>query len=546
MKEYIVVVKPGEDLTTLDSEMSANTGSGAVPNRAVECCDACPQDTRMTHWKLTDEEAKTLEGDARILAVELPFADDPTIKLVESAWQSGTFNKANTNDGVNWGLSRCSSQINNFEGNSSIFDNYKYAMTGEGVDFVIMDSGIEVNHPEFQDASGALRVMQLDWFANHSGVTNPYAASGPLGAAFYADTGGHGTHCAGIAAGKTYGWAKNAHIYSLKVLSSGGPDSISVELACDLLKFWHQNKGNNRPTVVNMSFGYYWGIDGWEGAAAGDHGQHWDTFTNQMDVWNFGDPNFGNIYEVNREVDVSSYYDLSRRYTAVDAKIDQLTAAGVHIAIAAGNSGDVQYNYSDDANDNYNDFFSRPSYNGGFHVHYHRGSSPRASTVKGAEMVVSNIGVELENNKEVLLGSSGCGEAMDINAPGTNITSACSTINTKGGTDYPPDPNYKIANISGTSMAAPQVCGVACLYLQADPTLTPAELKAKILHDAKTGLLHDTAWDQKDLEKYKYIESSSLSGRQPWRGLFGGPNKVLYNRFVGDVFVRYVAAGGGG
>ena len=32
MKEYIVVVKPGEDLTTLDSEMSANTGSGAVPN----------------------------------------------------------------------------------------------------------------------------------------------------------------------------------------------------------------------------------------------------------------------------------------------------------------------------------------------------------------------------------------------------------------------------------------------------------------------------------------------------------------------------------
>ena len=65
MKEYIVVVKPGEDLTTLDSEMSANTGSGVVPNRAVECCDACPQDTRMTHWKLTDEEAKTLEGDAR-------------------------------------------------------------------------------------------------------------------------------------------------------------------------------------------------------------------------------------------------------------------------------------------------------------------------------------------------------------------------------------------------------------------------------------------------------------------------------------------------
>ena len=182
MKEYIVVVKPGEVLTTLDSEMAANTGNGVVPNRAVVCCDACPQDTRMTHWKLTDEEAKTLEGDARILAVELPYDDDPTIERKLHAWQGGTFNKADTNDGVNWCLSRCSSQINNFEGNTSIFDNYKYAMTGEGGDVVIFDSGIEVNHPEFQDASGALRVMHLDWFANHNGVVNTYAAQGQLGA----------------------------------------------------------------------------------------------------------------------------------------------------------------------------------------------------------------------------------------------------------------------------------------------------------------------------------------------------------------------------
>lgn len=540
MKEYIVVVKPGEDLTTLDSEMAASTGNGVVPNRAVECSDACPHDTRMTHWKLTDEEAKTLEGDARILAVELPYDDDPTIERKLHAWQGGTFNKADTNDGVNWGLSRCSSQINNFEGNTSIFDNYKYAMTGEGVDVVIFDSGIEVNHPEFLDASGALRVMQLDWFANHSGVTNPYAAQGPLGAGFYTDTDGHGTHVAGIAAGKTYGWAKNAHIYSMKIFDT---DKVNDTLGMDLIKFWHENKGNNRPTIVNMSYGYYWNIDGWVGAAANDVGQHWDTFTNQMDHWTFGDANFNSVYEVNQQVDVAPG-SMSNRSAAVDAKLDQLVAAGVHVTIAGGNYGDVQYNYSDDANDNYNDFISRPSFNGGAAIHYHRGSSPRASTVKSSEMIVTNIGVELENNKEVLSYSSACGEAMDINAPGSNITSACSTTHTMGGSaaDYPADPNYKIANISGTSMAAPQVCGVGALYLQADPTLTPAELKAKILHDAKTGLLHDTVWDQKDLNKYHYIEFSSNVSFRPERGLFGGPNKVLYNRYVGDVFVRYVAA----
>ena len=96
-------------------------------------------------------------------------------------------------------------------------------------------------------------------------------------------------------------------------------------------------------------------------------------------------------------------------------------------------------------------------------------------------------------------------------------------------------------------MAAPQVCGVGALYLQNEPNLTPAELKAKILHDAKTGLLYDvSSWDQKDLEKYKYIElGSGSSFFRSRRGLFGGPNKVLYNRFAGDVFVQYVSVPGG-
>jgi subtilisin family serine protease len=158
-------------------------------------------------------------------------------------------------------------------------------------------------------------------------------------------------------------------------------------------------------------------------------------------------------------------------------------------------------------------------------------------------MVVTNIGVEIENSKEVLSSNSACGEAMDINAPGTNITSAFCTSGA-GTSDYPPDPNFKIKSISGTSMAAPQVAGVMALYLQNEPNLTPTELKAKILHDAKTGLLYDTVWDQKDLGKYRYIENSINSFFRPDRGLFGAPNRVLYNRFVGDVFVQYVTSGG--
>ena len=42
-------------------------------------------------------------------------------------------------------------------------------------------------------------------------------------------------------------------------------------------------------------------------------------------------------------------------------------------------------------------------------------------------------------------------------------------------------------------------------------------------------------WDQKDLGKYADHVTTN-------KGLMGGPNKVLYNRFTGDVFVGYYEA----
>ena len=43
-------------------------------------------------------------------------------------------------------------------------------MDGTGVDIVIQDSGLQVDHPEFNDANGVSRVQQIDWFSA-SGVT---------------------------------------------------------------------------------------------------------------------------------------------------------------------------------------------------------------------------------------------------------------------------------------------------------------------------------------------------------------------------------------
>ena len=527
-KEYVVIVKKGEDLNALDAEMAANTGTVCIPNRAVTCADACSHDTRMTHWNLTDEEAETLKNDERILDVERPLKDRTDIEIGPVARQSETFNKTSTpTGGCNWGLSRCNYIVDNFDGNDSIFDSYKYAMTGKDVDVVIMDSGIELDHPEFKDAAGNPRIQAIDWYAASGGNM-----SGTMGPDWYTDTNGHGTFCASISCGKKYGWAKDAHIYVIPIYNNNS--AVSTEDAMDLVRHWHNNKGTGKPTIVNMSFAFYYSLDA-SGTQPGDHGEVWDTFTNQWDIWTFGDVNYANSAEIEDNTDLNGFTKPAARNSIIDAKVDQMIADGIHISIAANNNYEVQYEYNEAVDDNYNDFMIRPSFSGA-RLYYHRGSSPRGTQAGGAEMVVGNIGVQYTNNKERLRESSANGEALDIFAPGTDITACVSNVNSGSYNEaqHPDDAAFKIGNSTGTSFSCPQVVGVGALYLQNEPNLTPAELKAKMLHDAKTGLLYDDlGWDQRDLGKYADHVTTN-------KGLMGGPNKVLYNRFTGDVFVRYV------
>ncbi len=72
---------------------------------------------------------------------------------------------------------------------------------------------------------------------------------------------------------------------------------------------------------------------------------------------------------------------------------------------------------------------------------------------------------------------SNYGTCVHINAPGVNITSlwigASGTTNT----------------ISGTSMASPHVAGVAALYLEANPTATPAQVRSALTSNATPNVI---------------------------------------------------------
>ncbi|KAI0244406.1 hypothetical protein L0F63_002925 [Massospora cicadina] len=111
-----------------------------------------------------------------------------------------TINKVQ--NGSTWGLNRISqkSKLNTTD------YQYRYIFDGSGVTVYVADTGIDIDHPEFE---GRAR------FGARFAGTNDL------------DEDGHGTHCAGTIGSKTYGVAKNVGLVAVRVLDEFGSGTIS-------------------------------------------------------------------------------------------------------------------------------------------------------------------------------------------------------------------------------------------------------------------------------------------------------------------------------
>ena len=504
-KEYIVTLHRNVDYQTFDAEMVANTGAGAIPNRSAPIANPRPGSKRNTHYMLTEQEAEMLRNDPRVFGVEIPPEKREDLELGLRATQTGNFTKTSDNIGdfINWGLRRCNESTNPYTENS-VEGGYDYTLDGTGVDIVVHDTGIQADHPEWEDANGTSRLQEIDWYTA-SGLP------GTLPDGFYTDYHGHGTHVGSTIAGKTYGWAKNAKIYALKVDGLEGPTDpnggIPISDCFDVVKEWHNNKpidpvtGVKRPTIVNMSWGY---SSFWTSLSAIQYRGTTYTGTDIDEISELTSKGLIPVFDGSR-------YKTNVRIASVDADVQEMIDAGIHVVIAAGNN----YHKIDiEGGEDYDNNLTGTYIIFPTNVYYNRGSSPydeEAHNVGNIDSAVHAGGLEQKAE------SSETGPGVNVFAPGTNIMAAASNVNVfNGDGEYPPNTDFKISNISGTSMAAPQVAGVLALYAQVNPGATPAQGLAFINDNASSDKLFSTGLDN-DYDNY--------------RSLAGGNNRFLFNKF---------------
>ena len=496
-KIYVVTLKDREDLDSFYNQMESD-GFKLYMKRPI---------SRNTMYYMTEEQAVSLRSDSKIEAVEMrpedlgviaiPYAyinNDPFVHAGQFR-KDGSYSAQDKDWGKLHVAGTDAQRKKNSWGGGTQTDSVEVFNTGKNVDVVICDDPVSFDCEEWKSPlDGRDRFQMYDWY----GELNQYVSSIdddgmtiPSGTYpnYFANANNstyHGTHVAGTVAGQYYGWAVEANIYSMQVLgnSSSLGTPITPLIAFDYLRAFHRYKainpdtGMRNPTVTNHSWGYSSDLrNAFEnGFSISDYGSV--VFRGTTYSSTNPNPSGWSLSGLEKDFGLSQWKRMfNYHYTAVNADVEDAIEDGVVIIGAAGNN-DFYGCVPESSHESYVDWNNRVFIVNSGTYYYNRGSSP--NNAKG----VICVGAQDFNADFRRASFSNFGPRIDVWAPGVNTVSSFNYYgfndNKYGGSNY-------YYPLNGTSMASPQVCGVAACLATNKERFTNSDVKGYLQNHGKKG-----------------------------------------------------------
>lgn len=539
---YIVTVYDTKDLSLLYS-FGDEIGAECIHQKRT---------SKNTEYSLTEEQVEKFRSNSIVRAVNK--VPDPSLlrkglfSINNEAYNvSGDFNKdlyGALDTDRQWGMLHCAgSDSQRRKGlwgeNSSplvlsVNDSVDIFNNGKHVDVIVCDSCLSSDLDEWLSPStGLSRFVEYQWFNE---LNSYLGVSSPSGTVSYytnaVNPEGHGNHVGATIAGQYYGWAREANIYSLPFDGFPSGQSISDTILFDYIRAFHLTKpinsvtGRKNPTIVNCSWGFIY--NGYISSAYPGGWSFSDLTTVVYDgvTYDSNNPGPSGWTEVGVEADfgISPYKNYMQYINYLDYELEECRDDGVIIVASAGNFNNEAVRQN---NIGFSDYFVLGSSQAT--VYYRTGGSPSVNT--GCICVGA-----LSNQSDFRRGSfSSFGERIDIWAPGEVIVSADSPSSGSLDSKYGGDNYYGVR--TGTSMASPQVAGIAALLSATKKRFTSDDLlgflsnygkQSDITFDTIPGGPVPTVFD---------LEISPDSGGSDW--LVAGPDALTYHYDLDPIITAY-------
>ncbi|KAF2674996.1 subtilisin-like protein [Microthyrium microscopicum] len=217
--KYIVVLKPEHSIQSLGISKRGSLFESVDPFHTYDLGDFKGFAASLTATQVTG-----IKADSKVAYVEA----DGLFHIQDIASSPA---RQTTQSNSTWGLARISHR-------SLGPSDYIYDVTGgEGTCAYILDTGLEVTHPEFEG-----RATFVKTFDQGDGNDE--------------DMHGHGTHVAGTIGSKSYGVAKKTKLFGMKVCNVSGSCTASG-IAAAIIETVSDSKtrGCTNGVVINLSLG---------------------------------------------------------------------------------------------------------------------------------------------------------------------------------------------------------------------------------------------------------------------------------------------------